>query len=383
MTASEILVLGGGFGGAAAALETRRLLGPEHRVTLIDRTQVAHLCGANPMLMVGERPVEGVTRSLEPLADEGVELVPGEILGIDLDARQVTADRGRFGFDYLVVALGATYDWDEVPGSAEAHTFYDYEGAVRLRERLAGIGEGRIVIAAARPPYKCPPAPIEGALILDWWFRKEGLRGMVDLHLSIPEPAPLAVAGPEVSARVSGEIEKRGVTLHTGEGLVEVVGSGRVARLAGGTEMQADVVMVVPAHRVPEVVATSGLTGDRPWVPVDPATLETSTAGVFAVGDVNAIPISPERGLPKAGTFASDQGRIVAALIASRVLGTEPPQPYTGEGHCFLAFSGEESAQVGGTFLSPGGPRVELGAATTEGMVAKRNWEDDWRVFRV
>lgn len=383
MRGSEVLVLGGGFGGAAAAVEARRRLGPEHRVTLIDRTHLAHLCGANPLLMVGERPAEGLTRSLEPLAAEGVELVQGEILGIDLDAREVTTDRGGFRFDHLVVALGAVYDWEEVPGSADAHTFYNHEGAVRLRERLAGLDEGSIVVAAARPPYKCPPAPIEGALVLDWWFRKQGVRARVDLHLSIPEPAPLAVAGPDVSARVSRMVEERGVSLHTGAGLVEVGGSGGVARFADGSEIEADVVVAVPAHRVPEVVEASGLTDGKPWVPVDPATLETSTPGVFAVGDVNAIPIGPDRGLPKAGIFASGQGRTVAALIASRILGTEPPPPYTGEGHCFLAFSGEESAQVGGTFLAPDGPRVELGEASVEGMAAKSRWEGDWQAFRV
>ena len=383
MTGSEVLVLGGGFGGAAAALETRRRLGPEHRVTLIDRTHQAHLCGANPLLVVGERLAQGVTRSLEPLAGEGVELVQGEVLGIDLETREVTTDRGGFGFDHLVVALGAVYDWEEVPGSADAHTFYHHEGAVRLRERLAGLDEGRIVVAAARPPYKCPPAPIEGALILDWWFRKRGVRAAVDLHLTIPEPAPLGVAGPEVSTRVSRLVEERGVSLHTGEGLVEVAGSGRVARFAGGSEKEADVVVVVPAHRVPKVVEASGLTDGKPWVPVDPATLETSTPEVFAVGDVNAIPIGPDRGLPKAGTFASGEGRTVGALIASRILDTGPPQPYTGDGHCFLAFSGEESAQVGGTFLAPGGPQVELGEATVEGMAAKSRWEDDWQAFRV
>lgn len=383
MTSATVLVLGGGFGGAAAALEAHRLLGPQHQVTLIDRSHLAYLCGANPLLMVGERPAEGVTRSLEALAEEGVKLVQGEILGIDLEARRVDTDQGGFRFDYLVLALGAAYDWEAIPGSAEAHTFYSYEGAVGLRDRLAGFDEGRIVIAAARPPYKCPPAPIEGALILDWWFRKRGVRGKVDLRVSIPEPAPLAVAGPEVSSRVRAELEQRGISLHAGEGLVEVAGSGRVARLAGGSELEADVVIAVPLHRVPEVVEASGLTDGKPWVPVDPATLETTTAGVFAVGDVNAIPISPDRGLPKAGAFASDQGRAVAAAIVSRVLGTEPPRPYTGQGHCFLAFSGEESAQVGGTFLSPDGPRVDLGPATTEGMVAKQRWEDDWTAFRI
>jgi sulfide:quinone oxidoreductase len=130
------------------------------------------------------------------------------------------------------------------------------------------------------------------------------------------------------------------------------------------------------------VVVESGLTQGKPWVPVDPETLETSAAaGVFAVGDVNSIPIADDRALPKAGVFASAQGRQAAATITSRILGTSPPAPYSGAGSCFFLLSGEEVAEVGGVFLAPGGPQVRLG--DPEPAVVEKRWEDDWLRYAI
>ena len=60
----KILVLGGGFGGAAAARKTRKLLGTEHSVTLVDRDRRTYLCGSFPMLIAGQKNSKKVSRSL-------------------------------------------------------------------------------------------------------------------------------------------------------------------------------------------------------------------------------------------------------------------------------------------------------------------------------
>lgn len=356
------------------------LLGEGHRVTVVDRAEASYLCGANPLLVVGERPREGVTRPLSTLAEHGVELVRDEILAIDLDGRRVQTTRQVLPFDYLVVALGAVYDWEAVPGSADAGSFYDHAHSVALREAVGRFEGGRVVVAVSGVPYKCPPAPLEAALVLEWHFRQRGVPA--EIHLCIPEPAPLAVAGPETAKRVADLLASRGVVLHTQATVTSLDDSGRRVHLSDGSTLDADLSIVVPVHRAPAVVVEAGLTLEMPWVPVDPETLETRAApGVFAVGDVNSIPIGGERALPKAGVFASAQGRLVAEVIASRILGTSPPAPYDGVGSCFLHLSGEEVAEVGGVFLAPGGPQVGLGDPRPASF--KERWEADWQRFGI
>ena len=383
MTGKKILVLGGGFGGASAARTARALLPAEHEVTLVDRNRVTHLSGMNPLLVVGERDVRKTGRSLGQLANRGIKFVEAGINRVDTADQVVQTSSGTFEYDYLVVALGADYDWDAVPGARAAYSFYNLETARRLRRRLSRFKRGKIAFLVARPPYKCPPAPLETAMILNWHFRRLGIRHDVELMVAIPEPGPLGVAGPDASKSVRAELDRRGVELRTQAGVTEVSANGREAQLADGSSVQADVIATVPVHVVPQVVREAGLTDGKPWTPVNNDTLETSTGDVFAIGDVNVVPFGDGFAVPKAGVFASAQGEKVGEIIASRVLGTDPPGRYEGHGGCFLAVSGTQSSLISGEFLAPGGADISLSAATASGMRGKERFERDWRRFRI
>lgn len=379
----KVVIVGGGFGGVAAARMARSLLPTEHSVTLVDRSRVTRLCGMNPMLIVGERDVRKTGRSLGQLANRGIDFVESEIESIDTSGKSVKTGSGTFNYDYLVVALGASYDWDAVPGSDLAYSFYNLDTARRLRRRLSRFRRGRLVISVAAPPYKCPPAPFETAMMIHWYFRKQGIRRDTEIVVTIPEPAPLAVAGPAASARLRDDLERRGIELRTGAGVTSVRTDAMEAGYSDGSSLAADVIVTVPVHRVPGVVADSGLTNGKPWTPVNAGTLETSTPDVFAVGDVNVVPFGEGRAIPKAGVFAAGQGESVAATIASRILDTAPPPHYDGSGECFLAYSTTQSASVGGSFLMPDGPQVGLRPPSASGMRSKERFERDWRRFRI
>ena len=383
MTGKNIVILGGGFGGVSAARNLRSLLPAEHSVTLIDRNRVTRLCGMNPLLVVGERDVRKTGRSLGQLANRGIKFVEAGIDSIDTAGRSVKTSSGTFDYDYLVVGLGVSYDWDAVPGSDLGYSFYNLETARRLRRRLSRFKRGKLVISVAAPPIKCPPAPFETAMMINWYFRKQGIRKDAEIAVTIPEPAPMAVAGPAAAERLRQDMDRRGIELRTGISVTEVDSAAGEASYSDGSTMSADVIVTVPVHRVPQVVAEAGLTNGRPWATVNNDTLETSANDVFAIGDVNVIPFAEGKAIPKAGVFAAGQGEHVAETIASRILGTTPPPPYDGSGQCFLAYSGSQSAEVGGEFLAQGGPQVALKPPTASGMRNKERFERDWRRFRI
>ena len=382
MSGSKVLVLGGGFGGVQAAISARAALDATHEVTIVDKNRVPHLCGMNPLLIVGERETDKTGRSLGRLANRGINFVEANINSIDTSGQKVETSTGTLDYDYLVIALGAAYDWDAVPGARDAYSFYDFDYARHLRRRLSRIKRGKIVLAAAKPPYKCPPAPFETAMILNWWARRKGIRKDLDISVYIPEPGPLGVAGKEASMRVRSALDQRGIELVTSAGVTEVSPNGQEASFADGSSTVADVIATVPVHKLPYVVAESGGAGGKPWVPVNNATLETSTSNVFAIGDVNVVP-SGEFAIPKAGVFASAQGTKVGEVIASRINESHEPEPYDGVGYCYLAYSGGRSATVGGEFLAEGGPATVLSEPTVSGMKSKDRFERDWRSFKI
>jgi len=382
MVGRKVLVLGGGFGGVQAAISARASLDTSHEVTIVDRNRVTHLCGMNPLLIVGERDTDKTGRSLGRLANRGIKFVESNIIAIDTKDQKVETSAGTLDYDYLVIALGAAYDWDAVPGASDAYSFYDFEYARHLRRRLSRLKRGKIVLAAAKPPYKCPPAPFETAMILNWWAKNKGIRKDLEISIYIPEPGPLGVAGKEASMRVRSALYQRGIELVTGAGVTEVSANGKEASFADGSTTIADIIATVPVHKIPAIVAASGVSDGKPWVPVNKANLETSTANVFAIGDVNVVP-SGDFAIPKAGVFAAGQGTKVGEVIASRINETDEPDPYEGVGFCYMSYSGGRSATVGGEFLAEGGPQTILSEPTVSGMKSKDRFERDWRNFKI
>jgi len=92
------------------------------------------------------------------------------------------------------VALGAEYDLAATPGFREGgFEFYSLAGAERLRDRLASFEAGTVLISVLGHPFKCPPAPFEGAFLLDDLFRRRGIRDAVDIRMTYPMAAPVPV----------------------------------------------------------------------------------------------------------------------------------------------------------------------------------------------
>ena len=202
--AKTILILGGGIGGVSTARALRKRLPRANRIVLVDRERAHVFAPSLLWLMVGQRTAEAIQRPLARLGRKGIEVRLGDIQRIDPEHRLVTVGGQEISADYLVVALGAELDPASIPGLTDAgHNFYTLPGAQALWGALQRFRAGRIVVMTAAPAYKCPAAPYEGAMLIDAWCRKQGLRDGVQIDVYAAEPAPMGVAGPEVSGAVS------------------------------------------------------------------------------------------------------------------------------------------------------------------------------------
>ena len=141
----------------------------------------------------------------------------------------------------------------------------------------------------------------------------------------------------------------------------------RVAHLKDHDEPY-DLFIGVPVHKVPDVLAESGLT-ENGWVRVDPSTLATPYPGVYAVGDC------AETGIPKAGVFAESAARAVADAIVATIHGGEPV-PFDGAGLCYVEFGHGEVGRVDVAFHAPGGPSAPLLGPATEYAAEKARFGD-------
>jgi sulfide:quinone oxidoreductase len=373
---ARTLVLGGGFGGIAASVELKRLLGDEHEVVLVDRKPEFTMGLRKLWELVGHGTIAEGSRARSLLDRHGIRVVAEEILSIDPAARAAETTGGRFDGDQLVIALGAVSRPDLVSGLAEhGHDVWAFGGVPAAAEALQRFEGGRLLILIAGAPYPCPPAPYECAFHLDENLRSRGLREGTDLAVVTLQPMLMPNAGWAGSEWMAGRLAEKGISQRIGA-KAERVEAGRVV-LADGGEESFDLLFTVPPHRPPAVVTDSGLVAGHGWIGVDPGTLATPYAGVFAVGDVNLIPLANGLPLPKAGVMAELQGLRVARAIAAGILGGEPPAPFDGAGFCPIEIGSGSAALVEGHWYAEPEPVVTIAGPSAEHAAEKAAFETE------
>jgi sulfide:quinone oxidoreductase len=312
-------------------------------------------------LMTGSRTRENISRPLARLAKRGIELVRGTVESIDPARRMATVNGKEWPADYLVIALGAELAPETVPGLAEAGiNLYTLEGAGRLRDARLRLAAGRIAIVVAGLPFKCPAAPYEAAMLLEYDCRRRGVRKRISIDVYTPEPGPMPSAGPEVSKQVRQMVEAKDIAYHPEHSVTQVDAHNRRLFFANGASADFDLLVYVPPHRAPQAVIDAGLCGDSGWVKVDRTTLATAHPGVYAIGDVTGIPLAIGKPLPKAGVFAHAQAEVVAENIAAEILGQTANARFDGHGACFVETGDGRAGFGSGDFLAEPAPRIAL-----------------------
>src|SRR5438477_12189155 len=155
----RMLVLAAGFGGLELSTMLSEAFGDGIEVTLIDKNESFYFGFSKLDVMFGHAKPNAVRLPYRKFVKPGVRLLRETISLIDPIAKRVTTNRGTHEADFLVVALGADYDFAATPGMAEATEFYTLAGATRLGGMLKTFTGGHVLIAVGGAPFKCPPAP--------------------------------------------------------------------------------------------------------------------------------------------------------------------------------------------------------------------------------
>ncbi|MFB6612996.1 NAD(P)/FAD-dependent oxidoreductase [Streptomyces sp. NPDC085524] len=314
MNQHRIVVLGAGYAGAYVAGTLARRLSPEDAEITVVNAEPDFVQRLRLHQLAAGQEI-GAPKLADVFAGTGVRLRLARVTAVDPE-RQVVAvadadGGGELGYDTLVYALGSHGDVHGVPGVAE-HAFdvAARPSALRLRERLAGLGDGGRVVVVG-----------------------DGLTGIetaTEIAESRPGLSVALVARGELGARLSAgarghlrrSCERLGTTVreHTD---VEAVEAARVL-CADGTVLASDATVWTAGFAVSPLAATGGIevTEDGRIV-VDRTMRSVSHPNVYAVGDsVHAIGDNG-RPLPMSCASAGYTGRQAVAALVGRLTGRE------------------------------------------------------------
>lgn len=360
-SSKTIIILGGGVGGLITANLLSKKIPNNHKIILVDR-EPNHLFSPSLLwLMTDDRKSINISRPLARLEKKGIEIIQGEITQIDKDTREIEVNGEKYKADYLVISLGAELVPEIVPGLSEGgYNFYTLEGAEQFRDDWKKFRSGKLVIITSTPAYKCPAAPYEAAMLLQHDCHKRKLSGDIEVVLYTAEAGPMGVTGAENSNAVKQMVEEKGVVYHPEHIIEKVDPSSQTLLFSNGTEVKYDLLCYVPPHKAPEIINSSGLLDSSGWVPVDRHTLETTSEGVYAIGDITGIPLKVGPLLPMAGVFAHNHAKVVAHNIAVKITGQGNPIQYTGYGECFIEIGGGKAGFGKGNFYAEPVPLIKM-----------------------
>jgi sulfide:quinone oxidoreductase len=350
----RIVVVGSGAGGTLTANLLVRALRREIKdgaasVSLVGENSQHAFQPANLDIAFKGAPPEKFVRPEQSLLREGVSLVLDRASRIDFAERLVvTAGGATLPYDYLVIATGAVPNPGGLPGLKEGSLNF-HTGAAdsrRIWEALQSFKGGRVVVAIAGVPHKCPPSPNEAAFMLDQFFRERGVRDKVEIKFLTPYPR--AYPAEKISEVITPLFAERGIEVIPFFNMDSVDPASRKIFSLEGEEFGYDLLIAVPPHHGERVVIESGIGDEDGWVPADKGTMTvTGNDNAFAIGDATAIPIS------KSGVVAHLQSVVVADNIISDVNGSSDRVRYNGRINCPMEVGDRRAIFVSSTFTSP------------------------------
>jgi sulfide:quinone oxidoreductase len=333
----RLLVLGGGTAGTMVVNKLRRKLDRDAwQITVVDQDD-RHLYQPGFLFIpFGVYAPADVQRPRRRYIPDGVDLVLSEIDRVDADANAVFLADGRvLGYDYLIIATGATPRPDQTPGMlgpqwrTSIFDFYSLDGATALAGALARFDAGRVVVHVTDMPIKCPVAPLEFTFLAEAYFRGRGLRDRVELTYVTPLPG--AFTKPIASAQLGSMLDERKITVEP-DFMVERIDDEKKALISyDEREIPFDLLITVPLNMGADYIARSGLGDELNYVPVDKHTLLSKAHdNIFAVGDASNIPTS------KAGSVAHFAVDVFVGNFCQHAAGKPMTDRFDGHANCFV-----------------------------------------------
>lgn len=343
----HVVVIGGGYGGAAAARYVRMWSGGEVDVTLVEPNAAFISCPLSNLVLGGSRTIGDLTRGYDALVSRhGVRIVRDSATGIDIDKRTVSLARGdRIAYDRLIVSPGIEFLFAELPGmTADGPVLHAWKAGsqtVALRAQLEAMPDGGVYALTVPPaPYRCPPGPYERACQVAHYFSRHKPRCKVlllDANEDVVSKGPLF-------KKIWNERYRGIVEYRPGFRAVEIDAAGRTAISELGEKVRADVLNVIPPHRTGAIAAGAGLANaNGRWCEVDFLTFTSARAPtVHVIGD--AIQTAPL--MPKSAHMANQHAKVCAAAVVDLLAGRAPNAAPVLTNTCYSFVSDQDVIHV-------------------------------------
>ncbi len=328
------MIVGAGFGGLKAAASLAHL---PVKITVVDRKNHHTF---QPLLYqvatAGLSPAEITAPVREILhRHKNVEVLLGEVTGFDLKRRKVQLHGAEIGYDYLIVAAGATHayfghdDWEPLAPGLKT-----IEDALEIRRRILlayELAEREAALTGIHRPLNfvvvgAGPTGVELAGTLAEIARKSLPKNFRNIdprktRIILVEAGPSVLSAYPEDLRQSAvrQLQRLGVEVRTNSAVSDVR-SGQVR--IGDEVLPAEVVLWAAGVSASGLGRALGAHVDKAGrVFVDPDLTLPGHREVFVIGDLATLKDKNGKPLPGVAPVAMQEGTFVAHQVKADLSG--------------------------------------------------------------
>lgn len=331
----NVIVVGGSFAGLTEAFEIKRLLKDKADVTVIARQDQFVFIPSFIWIVPGWRRPEQLTFDLKPaLESKDIRFVNAALLEIKPEQNTiVTTNAGDFKYDYLVIATGPHFDWDEVPGMGPDKEGYTQsicslphaiEAKKAWKELIKDPGP---VVLGSTQYASCFGAEYEIAFNIDRALREAKIRDKVPVTFITAEPflGHFGIGGMGKGQQmVEWFFKKLKIDWITNAAIKNV--TPNEINLVDGRKIPYKFAIIIPPFKGVQAIRNSHRIGDeRGFVTVNSRYRHLIYKNIYAAGVAVAVkpppgpPTPVPCGVPKTGYMSEVMAKVAAHNIVADI----------------------------------------------------------------
>jgi NADPH-dependent 2,4-dienoyl-CoA reductase/sulfur reductase-like enzyme len=320
---AQVVVIGGGYGGATAAKYVRLFSNYKIHVVLIEPQNQFISCPMSNLVIGGSKSLSDITSAYDALSGKhGVTVVRDKASAIDPQTKTVSLQNGaRISYDKLVLSPGVDMVFDSIEGlqaaNASGHILQAWKAGpetVALRKQLEAMPDGGVfAITVPEAPYRCPPGPYERASQVAHYFKQAKPKSKV----LILDANPDITSKPALFKKFWSDNYKDIIEFRPNHKVTAVDAKTSTLKFDVQESIRADVLNVLPAMRAGSIAMQTGLaTVNNRWCGINYQTFESLAAkDIHVLGDATlAAPA-----MPKSGHMANSHGKVAAAAVVAQL----------------------------------------------------------------
>jgi sulfite dehydrogenase len=378
----RVAVIGGGYGGAAAAKYIRMWSDGRIEVFLIERSSQFVSCPMSNLVLGGSKKIEDITMDYAKLRKYGVQVMRDEVTAIDTAKKKVKLTRFEdLPYDRLVLSPGVDFMYEQIPGlnNADAqksilHAWKAGAETVALRKQLEAMRDGGVyILSIPKAPFRCPPGPYERACQVAFYFAQAKPKSKV-LILDGNEDI---VSKKGLFLKAWGDRYKGIIDYHNNQEAKDVDLRTMTVK-TDFDSFKGDVLNVLPPQKAAGIAAKAGvITANNRWCGVNWLTMQsTANPDIHVLGDATlSAPL-----MPKSGSMANQHAKVCAAGVVALMTGQPVNQTPMMTNTCYSYVSDKDAVHVASVHAYdakdqtlkavPGSGGLSTAASELEGMYA-------------